>query len=114
MLSRLAVISACLAPIFYILDGYAHTQYVFVPEKLQAISRDAIALHGNDTEPLLREITRQLRLEYGGAVTEWSRDDWFFNNAGGAMVNLSSPFLYLILPQAFFLGGQEKKSEASE
>lgn len=109
MLSRLAVISACLAPIFYILDGYAHTQYVFVPEKLQAISRDAIALHGNDTEPLLREITRQLRLEYGGAVTEWSRDDWFFNNAGGAMVNLFLSFPLPDFTPSFFFGGPREK-----
>jgi len=85
MLALSAVLLAFLLPVFYVLDGYIPTQYIFDPAKLQEISRSAISAHGNDTESILRQITRDLKLEYGDAVTDWSSEDWFFNNAGGAM-----------------------------
>ncbi|ORY75733.1 C-8 sterol isomerase Erg2 [Protomyces lactucae-debilis] len=83
--SRTAILLAVLASIFYVLDGYLHTQYVFDPKKLQELSRKAIAMHGNNTAPLLKQLTRDLKEEYGDAISEWSEKDWFFNNAGGAM-----------------------------
>lgn len=87
MLIRLAVILAIVSPILYFLDSQIHTQYVFSPEKLQELSRQAISLHGSDPDPtsLLTHLTTLLREEYGDAVTAWTPADWFFNNAGGAM-----------------------------
>ena len=86
MLFTTASILLILAPIFYTLDSYLHTQYIFDPHKLQQISQSAIHQHGNDTTKLLHVITETLRSEYGpGAVSAWDEDDWFFNNAGGAM-----------------------------
>jgi C-8 sterol isomerase len=85
MLLTLGLLLAVLSPVFYVLDGYLATQFIFDPVKLQQISRNAISIHGNDTEPLLRQITQDLRTEYGDAVQDWTPDDWFFNNAGGAM-----------------------------
>jgi len=89
---RLLSLLALLIPLFYILDQRIHTQYIFSPTKLQEISQNAIAVHGNNTESLMRQITADLKAEYGNAIIdEWTKDDWFFNNAGGAMVSYPSP-----------------------
>jgi C-8 sterol isomerase len=78
-----------LAPIlwyvFTSLDAALPAAYIFSPTKLQEISQAAIAQHGNNTELLLRQITTDLRIVYGAAIQDWQPDDWFFNNAGGAM-----------------------------
>lgn len=80
---------ALLIPVFYFLDKSIHTQYVFDPAKLQAISQAAIAHHGNDTHALMQEIHQELRTEYGDAIVpEYTKEDWMWNNAGGAMVCL--------------------------
>lgn len=87
MILKAAVVLAVLAPIFYFLDSHLHTQYVFSPEKLQELSKIAIAAHPNEADPtlLLRDLTKLLIAEYGDAVVDWTPQDWFFNNAGGAM-----------------------------
>lgn len=85
MLLTLGLILAVLSPIVYLLDSNIHTQFIFDPVKLQQISQNAISIHGNATEPLLHQITHDLQAEYGDAVQDWTADDWFFNNAGGAM-----------------------------
>jgi C-8 sterol isomerase len=78
---------ALLLPVVYFLDKNIHTQYVFDHVKLQEISQAAIAKHGNDTEPLMRQIHHDLRAEYGDAIVpSYSKEDWMWNNAGGAMV----------------------------
>lgn len=86
VLSTRLAIGALLLPLFFVLDRYIHTQYIFDPALLQQISQRAIQAHGNDTLPMLEQITRDLKTEYGDAIVDWSREDWFFNNAGGAMV----------------------------
>ena len=92
----LLVLAALLLPLFYFLDQNIHTQYVFDHVKLQEISQAAIAKHGNDTESLMRQVHQGLRAEYGDAiVADYSKEDWFWNNAGGAMViNIITPPLY--------------------
>jgi hypothetical protein len=89
MLGTRLLFGALLLPVFYLLDQYIHKQYIFDPVSLQQISQRAIEIHGNDTLPLLQQITADLKAEYGAAITEWSKNDWFFNNAGGAMVRLT-------------------------
>ncbi|KPI36950.1 C-8 sterol isomerase erg2 [Cyphellophora attinorum] len=77
---------ALLIPLLYTLDKNNHRNFVFEPAKLQEISRSAIAQYGNDTEPLMRRIHQDLRAEYGNAIVEdYSKADWMWNNAGGAM-----------------------------
>jgi len=85
LLSPSLLLLALLIPIFYLLDQNVHTQYIFDRYKLQEISQNAIAVHGNNTEPLMRQITADLKAEYGDAIHDWTNEDWFFNNAGGAM-----------------------------
>jgi C-8 sterol isomerase len=89
---------ASLIPLFYILTQNLHRNYVFDPAKLQEISRNAIGIHGNDTLPLMRQITQDLKQEYGDAISDWTSDDWFFNNAGGAMVCPPFPPSLPLLP----------------
>lgn len=107
MLLTLGLSIAVLSPILYVLDSYyIPNQFIFSPTKLQQISQNAISIHSssshsNTTEALLRRITQDLRAEYGEAVQDWSGDDWFFNNAGGAMGTMvilhASVSEYLIL-----------------
>ncbi|KAL6252699.1 C-8 sterol isomerase [Rhinocladiella similis] len=85
MLSTRLLLGALLLPIFYFLDQNLHKAYIFDPAKLQQISQNAIAIHGNDTLPMMRQITADLKAEYGSAIVDWTKEDWFFNNAGGAM-----------------------------
>ncbi|CCG80617.1 C-8 sterol isomerase Erg2 [Taphrina deformans PYCC 5710] len=87
MLFKIAAVLFFLSPIFYLLDSQVHTQFVFKPDKLQELSKIAIAQHANETDPtaLFTTLTQLLRGEYGDAVQPWTADDWFFNNAGGAM-----------------------------
>lgn len=86
--SPLVLLFALFLPILYTLDKNIHRQYVFEPAKLQEISRTAIAQHGNNTEPLMRQIHRDLRTEYGDAIIkDYAKEDWMWNNAGGAMVS---------------------------
>lgn len=87
MLFRLALILLALFPIFYLLDSQVHTQFVFSPVRLQEISQQAIAQHAGEHDPtsLFHTLTSLLRAEYGDAVIPWAPEDWFFNNAGGAM-----------------------------
>ena len=80
-----------LQPLLPVVNQTLQNQYVFDPAKLQEISQKAIAIHGNNTESLMRRITWDLKEEYGDAISNWTREDWFFNNAGGAMV--PSPLL---------------------
>lgn len=89
MLSTRLLLGALLLPIFYFLDQNLHKAYIFDPAKLQQISQNAIAIHGNDTLPMMRQITADLKAEYGSAIVDWTKEDWFFNNAGGAMVSQS-------------------------
>ena len=91
MLIETILLTPLLIPVFFWADkNFLPTQYVFEPAKLQQISQNAIAMYGdggNQTEALLRQITSDLRKEYGDLINgDWGKDDWFFNNAGGAMV----------------------------
>lgn len=87
MLFRLATGLIFFSTIFYFLDSYIHTQYIFSPTKLQELSKLAIAKHANEEDPtaLLEDLTKLLIAEYGDAISDWTSEDWFFNNAGGAM-----------------------------
>jgi hypothetical protein len=89
IISPLLLFLGLLVPVIYFLDQNLHAQYVFEPAKLQEISQSAIAAHGNNTGALLRQITADLKAEYGDAIHDWTKEDWFFNNAGGAMVSHS-------------------------
>ncbi|SCU83066.1 LAMI_0C01882g1_1 [Lachancea mirantina] len=66
------------------------TQYIFDPKTLQEISNTVLRKHeafeNSTTEALLKDLRDELALYYGEEyINKWSRDEWVFNNAGGAM-----------------------------
>ncbi len=90
ILNPFTLFLAALLPIFYTIDKtWAPKQHIFDPVKLQSIAKEAIALHANNdnTTALFKHIHSVLRTEYGDAIVPSypADDDWFFNNAGGAM-----------------------------
>ncbi|QPG74723.1 hypothetical protein FOA43_002056 [Brettanomyces nanus] len=63
------------------------SHYVFDKHVLQRLSQESIADHpdGNVTA-IFYELQQKLSEEYGSdLINDFNTDDWFFNNAGGAM-----------------------------
>eukprot|EP01120_Amphizonella_sp_Union-15-10_P005849 TRINITY_DN178_c0_g1_i1.p1 TRINITY_DN178_c0_g1~~TRINITY_DN178_c0_g1_i1.p1 ORF type:complete len:191 (-),score=28.41 TRINITY_DN178_c0_g1_i1:50-622(-) len=58
-------------------------KYVFDPESLHQIAKDAISKGKGDMELIVDEIVRQLQTKYKGHIN--LDREWVFNNAGGAM-----------------------------
>jgi C-8 sterol isomerase len=52
---------------------------------LHQLSRAAIALHGTNTSGIIDHIVTNLTETYGENHINPRQDEWFFNNAGGAM-----------------------------
>jgi C-8 sterol isomerase len=64
---------------------------------LHDLSQAAIALHGTNTSKIIDHIVTNLTETYGKNHINPRQDEWFFNNAGGAMgerdrILLASPF----------------------
>ncbi|RPA71922.1 ERG2 and sigma1 receptor-like protein [Ascobolus immersus RN42] len=88
---------------FTFLDAQLPKHYIFDPAKLQELSQGAIANNpdGNVTN-IFSDLVDGLRETYGEKHVNLVRDeDWFFNNAGGAMGSMvilhASLTEYLIL-----------------
>ncbi|KAI8066305.1 ERG2/sigma1 receptor-like protein [Gilbertella persicaria] len=66
------------------LDQVIHHCYIFDQHKLQEVAQRNIAKYGqNDTRAMIQNIALDLEKEYPGHVS--LKEDWVFNNAGGAM-----------------------------
>lgn len=82
-----------LAVFGYILNQFYDTwlprNYIFDAQTLNEICNGVIAKHNgteSNTEALLMDIRDALAKHYGDEyINEYRRDDWVFNNAGGAM-----------------------------
>ncbi|KAF3913134.1 hypothetical protein AA313_de0202534 [Arthrobotrys entomopaga] len=64
--------------------------FVFDPVRLQEISKESIALYGDDSgnynrTALFNDLSARLKKEYPKYVTEINWDEWVFSNAGNAM-----------------------------
>lgn len=60
--------------------------YIFDPKVLQEICQESAKINGGNTTALFYDIQQRLSKEYGNdTINELNYDDWFFNNAGGAM-----------------------------
>jgi C-8 sterol isomerase len=79
----LAVLVGILAPIVYVLEQNLESFYIFHPEHLHDLSKRAITAHGNNTRAIVEYIVTELNEKVPNHVTR--TEDWFFNNAGGAM-----------------------------
>lgn len=93
-----------LLPLLYFVFSYLDSQlpkhYIFSPEKLQELSKDALAKNpdGNATN-IFHDLVDNLRAEYGEKHVNLVRDeDWFFNNAVRPPQTLPSPHLRTSIP----------------
>ena len=55
------------------------------PTMLHQLSQAGIALHGTNTSGIIDHIVTNLTATYGTQHINPRQDEWFFNNAGGAM-----------------------------
>ncbi|PVG03004.1 putative C-8 sterol isomerase erg-1 [Serendipita vermifera] len=67
------------------LDRIKDRWYIMDPVLLNQLSRDAIAKHENDTVGMIDYIVANLTDTYGAKHINPRKDEWVFNNAGGAM-----------------------------
>lgn len=65
------------------------TNYIFDPVTLNMLANDVLQKHpeGNTTL-IMEDLALSLKAHYGDNVNDLNWDDWFFNNAGGAMGNM--------------------------
>lgn len=89
LFARAAAIIAALAAFYSFANHHIHKLYIFDPATLQRISRDAIAQHPDNMTQLLDTLVLSLRNEYGPHVSSIRGDEWFVNNAGGAMGSMT-------------------------
>ncbi|OAA56997.1 c-8 sterol isomerase [Niveomyces insectorum RCEF 264] len=81
----IAIAVAVLATIVYLIEKNLDSFYIFQTDHLHDLAKRGVATHGNDTAAVIRYITDELR-GTGAVSTYMSKDqEWFFNNAGGAM-----------------------------
>lgn len=78
-LSILAVLLAAMVG----LDQIKERWYIFDPHVLQEVAQHNIAKYGNDTHAMITHIAEDLESKYPGHVN--LKEEWVFNNAGGAM-----------------------------
>ncbi|KAI9371512.1 ERG2 and Sigma1 receptor like protein-domain-containing protein [Aspergillus egyptiacus] len=84
ILSFAIALLALFAGVYKYLDARLEQFYIFDPDHLHALSRRAIAAHGNDTRSVVQYIVSGLEEKVGTANLNFE-EEWVFNNAGGAM-----------------------------
>lgn len=77
------VILVALVAIFIGLDQIKERFYIFDQNVLQEVAQRNIAKYENNTRLLMQGIAEDLNKEYPGHVA--LKEEWVFNNAGGAM-----------------------------
>ncbi|CAO3652019.1 unnamed protein product [Cunninghamella echinulata] len=82
-LLKLSFIVTLLVAIFIGFDQVKHNFYIFDQYELQEIAQKNIALYGNDTHKMITNIAEDLNEKHPGHVQ--LKEEWVFNNAGGAM-----------------------------
>lgn len=88
--TAVVLLLSCVFGIYSILDANLFEKhYIFTPDQLHALSKDAIAKYGNDTRAVVDSIVGQLRADAKLSPYLSTGEEWCFNNAGGAMVSLT-------------------------
>jgi len=83
-LTILGVSIALISALLYFLDSHLEWFYIFSPSGLHDLSLRAISAHGNDTAGVVEFIVGELNEQFPGGHVNLEQE-WFFNNAGGAM-----------------------------
>ncbi|KAG9255390.1 erg2 C-8 sterol isomerase [Emericellopsis atlantica] len=83
LLAILALLTGLFASVIYMIDQHADNFYIFDPSELHNLSQRAIAAHGEDMHGIKDYIVSELSAKHPDHVNVG--EEWFFNNAGGAM-----------------------------
>lgn len=85
--------------------------YIFDHKQVHSLAQRAIANNPNNTRGVIDEIVSSLSESHGAAINK--REEWFFNNAGGAMGSMfiihgpSSLSLHFVLSEHGVLGNSQ-------
>ncbi|SCU80266.1 LADA_0B06062g1_1 [Lachancea dasiensis] len=92
---RLLFVLALIGAAWYAMEEMLYTwlpsNYVFDPATLESIANRVITVHQDlgdqsTTEALLKDVREELALYYGEQyINKYVKEEWVFNNAGGAM-----------------------------
>jgi len=95
LLTIIGLLVGLLSSLVYYVEKNLDSFYLFEPAHLHDLAKRSIASNGNDTRAIVRDIVAELRERVPAHVSK--TEDWFFNNAGGAMGGV-----YIIHASAFF------------
>lgn len=84
-LKFLAVLLGVLTPLYYVLERNLESFYIFKTDHLHDLAKRGIAAHGNDTRAVVKYIVDELGAQASTKSHINHDEEWFFNNAGGAM-----------------------------
>ncbi|KAI0157694.1 C-8 sterol isomerase [Xylariaceae sp. FL1272] len=83
----ISVILTIFVPIYLLLEENLEKFYIFKPSELHDLAQRGIAHGGNDTAAIVKYIVDELVEKHPNHVNPAHdvAEEWFFNNAGGAM-----------------------------
>src|SRR4029077_9263141 len=81
--SKYLLVLGLFLSVWYALDQISHRFWVFDQHKLHQIASEVIALPHNSTAAMISELSHRLAAEYPKHIN--LKQEWVFNNAGGAM-----------------------------
>ncbi|KAL7625077.1 C-8 sterol isomerase [Parahypoxylon ruwenzoriense] len=87
LLTIVGVLVGILTPIVYLVERNLESFYIFTTDEMHDVARRAVGAHANDTAAIVEYIVAELAEKHPSHINpRWDvRDEWFFNNAGGAM-----------------------------
>ncbi|KAI8633047.1 C-8 sterol isomerase [Xylariaceae sp. FL1651] len=87
LLTILAILIGAFAPIVMLLERNLESFYIFKTDELHELAQRGIKAHGNDTGAIVKYIVSELAERHPNHVNAKHDvpEEWFFNNAGGAM-----------------------------
>ncbi|PFH56491.1 hypothetical protein XA68_16432 [Ophiocordyceps unilateralis] len=81
--SIFALLTALLAATIWLVDKNLSSFYVFDLDTLRHVAASGVATRGNDSRAVVAAVVAELAERYPAHVTR--KEEWVFNNAGGAM-----------------------------
>ncbi len=81
----LAVVVALLGALVFVVEKNPEAFYIFQPAHLHDLAKRGIQAHGNDTRSVVQYIVNELHGQASTTSHINLDEEWFFNNAGGAM-----------------------------
>jgi C-8 sterol isomerase len=83
LLLVLGLLTALLSSVVYFVEQNLNQFYIFDLDHLDDLSKRAIAKHGEDTRSVVQYIVTELNEKVPEHIN--LKEEWVFNNAGGAM-----------------------------